>query len=328
MKSEIKLLAMLFVLCFMEFRVEAQIGGCDLCGPATSSGKNIASGSCSATIGAGCESRGSYSFAVGYFAKSYMTNTIAMGKFVRAQATNAMVIGTGSSNVESGMLVNSVPNSLMVGFNSSFPTLSVTSSSGNNTTGKVGIGNVVPKTKLHVRSDSSEDAGIILEPSNLSKSAFVQLYNENNRIIVNPDSGLSVVSRNGTINFDANNVMMNAKVAINTPKSFTEGYDHALAVAGGILTTKVLVKEVDDWYDYVFDADYDLIPIEGLQQYIDDNGHLPDMPSERDVLSEGYDMVEMDGLLLKKIEELTLYTIELNELISRQQEIIDSLKSE
>ena len=97
-------------------------------------------------------------------------------------------------------------------------------------------------------------------------------------------------------------------------------------MSGGILTTKVLVKEVDEWYDYVFDDDYALLPINYLQRYIGENGHLPDIPSESNVLANGYDMVEMDGLLLKKIEELTLYIIELNKLIECQQEIINTLQ--
>ena len=104
-----------------------------------------------------------------------------------------------------------------------------------------------------------------------------------------------------------------------------EGYDYALAVSGGILTTKVLVKEVTEWYDHVFDDEYELIAIDELSRFVKENGHLPDMPSEYNVLDKGYDMVEMDGLLLKKIEELTLYTIELNALIKHQQELIDSL---
>ena len=87
---------MLFAaLCLCEVKVHAQIGGCDLCGPSTDTYKNVASGNYSATIGAGCESRGLYSFAVGFVAKSYMTNTIAMGKFVKAQATNSIVVGSG-----------------------------------------------------------------------------------------------------------------------------------------------------------------------------------------------------------------------------------------
>ncbi len=326
MKSIMKCLLILFVLCLCELKANAQ-GGCDLCGPATGTSKNNAAGNYSATIGVGCESRGLYSFAVGYLAKSYMANSIAMGKFVRSQGTNSIVIGSGASGAESKMLVNSVPNSLMIGFNSAYPTVYVSSANSYNTTGKVGIGNVNPKSKLHVKADANEDAGFILEPVNLSKGAFIQLYDENNRISVKKDSGLSIMSQNSSISFDANNVLMNAKVAINAPKDFSEGYDYALAVAGGILTTKVLVKDVEEWHDYVFEKEYELLPINKLRQYIDENGHLPDIPSESNVLTQGYDMVEMDGLLLKKIEELTLYTIELNNLIKEQQEMIDSLQS-
>lgn len=327
MKSKImKSVLMLFVLISCGLKANAQ-GGCDLCGPATGTGKNVASGNYSATIGVGCESRGLYSFALGYFAKSYITNTIAMGKFVKAQATNAIVIGSGSSNAESRMLTNNVPNSLMIGFNSCYPTLFVSSSNGSNTTGKVAVGNVFPETKLHVRADVNEDAGFILEPSNMSNSAFIQLYNDKNKISVKPDNGMSIMSKNGNINFESEHVVMNAKVSINTSEDFLKGYDYALAVSGGILTTKVLVKEVEEWHDYVFDEDYDLLSINTLEKYIYEKGHLPDIPSESDVLSEGYDMVEMDGLLLKKIEELTLYTIELNRLLKEQQIIIDKLQS-
>lgn len=326
-KSRKNYILILFVLCFCELEIYAQ-QGCDLCGPATTSGRNSATGMYSATIGAMCESRGSYSFAFGYYAKAYMTNTVAIGKFVKSQGTNSIVIGSGASNSESRMLTNNIPNSLAIGFNSALPTLFVSSSNGYNKTGKVAIGNVIPKSKLHIMSDNSEDAGIILESLSTSRSAFIQLYNENNVISVNPNVGMSIMSQGGNINFEANNVLMNAKLAINAPKDFSTGYNYALAVAGGILTNKVLVKEVEEWHDYVFDKDYELMPINKLKLFIDNNGHLPDMPSENSVLSKGYDMVEMDGLLLKKIEELTLYTIELNALINKQQEIIDSFKSE
>lgn len=324
----ITVIILLIVLSFCEVKVNAQTaGGCDLCGPASGAYKNIASGDFSATIGVGCESRGLYSFSVGYHAKSYMTNAIAMGKFVKAQAVNAMVIGSGIGN-ESQMLVNRVPNSLMIGFNSCNPTLFVSSSTAFNKTGKVGIGNVIsPKAKLHIKSDSDEDAGIIVEPANLTKTAYIQLFNDKNRICVKQGSGLSIISQDSNINFEAGQVLMKGKVAINTSRDFSEGYDYALAVSGGILTTKVLVKEVSEWHDYVFEENYDLPSIDEMEHYIAENGHLPDIPSEYSVLTKGYDMVEMDGLLLKKIEELTLYTIELNKIIKSQQEIIDSLQS-
>ncbi len=329
MKSKIiNLIVLSIVLCLFEIKVNAQ-NGCDLCGPASGTAKNVASGMFSATIGAACESRGLYSFAAGYVARAMNTNAIAMGKNVKAMASNSMVIGTGSSSTESRMLINNVSNSLMIGFNSALPTLFITKSSAYNTTGKVGIGNVTsPQAKLHIKSDSGEDAGVVIEPSNSSRMAYIQLFDENNRISVMPNSGLSIMSKNAKINFEANQVLMNAQVTINAPQGFSKENDYALAVPGGIMTTKVLVKDVEDWYDIVFEDDYKLMSIDKVKKYIDENGHLPDIPSGQDVFTNGYNMVEMDGLLLKKIEELTLYTIELNNLVKRQQEIIESLQSE
>ncbi len=329
MKSKIiNLIILSIVLCLGEINVNAQ-SGCDLCGPANGTAKNIASGTFSATIGAYCESRGLYSFAAGYLARSLANNAISMGKYVRAQATNSIVIGSGSNADESRTLINSISNSLMIGFNSNLPTLFVSKSASSNATGRVGIGNVTsPQAKLHVKSDDKEDAGIIVEPTTSSQMAYIQLFSENNRISVAKNSGLSIISRNDNINLDANKVLMNAQVTINAPQGFSEEHDYALAVPGGIMTTKVLVKDVEDWYDIVFEDDYELLSIDDVKKYIDENGHLPDVPSGQDVFVNGYDMVEMDGLLLKKIEELTLYTIKLNDLIKRQQEIIESLQSE
>lgn len=332
MKPNLFYLILLCVILHFSYTLQSQTAiitrGCDLCGPSTGTNKNIALGSYSATIGAGCETRGSYSFSTGFCAKGYASNTIALGRFVMVKATNSMVIGSGTGNSESQMLKNEIPNSLMIGFNSVNPTLFVSNSTGFNTTGKIGIGNITsPKSKLHIKSDNNEDAGMILEPTNISNSAYIQLHNENNVIKAEKETGMSLTSQNNDINLIAKNVVMNAKVAINTTTSFAKGYDYALAVSGGILTTKVLVKEVTEWYDDVFDDGYDLISISELERFIEDNGHLPDIPSETHVLDKGYDMVEMDGLLLKKIEELSLYAIELNKQLKRQQEIIESLQN-
>ena len=294
-------------------KVEAQEkGGCDLCGPASGTNQNVVTGNYSATIGASCETTGAFSFAVGYFAKANASSSLAMGRYVKARATNAMVIGSGTSNADTKALINNIPNSLMIGFNSSVPTLFVSNSSGFNSTGKVGIGNITtPESKLHIKSDANEDAGIILEPTTNTQTAYLRIYDDKHKIVVNKDEGMSILSQNDRINIEANDVNMEAK----------------LSVTGGILTSEVTVKEVSEWYDLVFDDDYELRPLSELEQYVDDNGHLPDMPSEKDVLTNGYALVEMDGLLLKKIEELTLYAIELNKLIECQQKIIETLQS-
>lgn len=379
MKPRRMLYVILSILMFhMMMDVKAQErGGCDLCGPDAGNNQNVANGNYSATIGVSCEANGSYSFASGFYAKANAASTVAIGKYVRARTTNSMVIGSGSSDSDARALINNIPNSLMVGFNSSVPTLFVSSSSGFNTTGKIGIGRVTsPQSKLHIKSDANEDAGIILEPTSSTNKAYFQIYDTKHKITVDKDKGMTFISQDDKMNLDANvilmnsndmamsaldmnakianvaletddlfvssdvlaidarnltlasgNIDMNAKVSINTSNRFADGYEYALAVDGGILTTEVLVKEVTEWYDWVFDDNYKLISISELEKYINANGHLPDLPSEKEIVEKGYNMVEMDGLLLKKIEELTLYTIELNKLIVRQQEIINNLQS-
>ena len=75
------------------------------------------------------------------------------------------------------------------------------------------------------------------------------------------------------------------------------------------------------WPDYVFQPDYDLMPLRELAQYVERNKRLPDMPSAKEVEGRGLDLGQMDAALLKKVEELTLYVIEL-------QKQIDELKRE
>lgn len=64
------------------------------------------------------------------------------------------------------------------------------------------------------------------------------------------------------------------------------------------------------WSDYVFKPTYKLIPLSEVKTYIDQNQHLPEIPSEEEVKKDGINLGEMNKLLLKKVEELTLYLIE------------------
>lgn len=83
-----------------------------------------------------------------------------------------------------------------------------------------------------------------------------------------------------------------------------------LTVNGNIKARKVVVSQLG-WSDYVFDDDYKLMPITELDTYIKNNKHLPDIPSKDEIFKKGLDIGEGHALLLKKIEELTLYVIEL-----------------
>ena len=301
-------------------------GGCDLCGPSGTS-QNQANGNYSATVGMSNMTSGANSLAVGQANKTLGAASMALGKFVWARATNAVVIGSGMGDTEAKALINNYSGSLMIGFNSNRPTLFVSSSSGLSTTGKIGIGNVTnPLAKMHLLSDSNEDAGIILETSNKSaKKAFLQFYDDRHRIEVSKN-GMRIASPNDAMTLDASNIRMNGKVGVNIDNAFVGDYDYTLAVKGGILTSEVFVKEVDEWHDYVFSDDYHLMTLTDLEHFIHDNGHLPDMPSGTEILEKGYNIVEMEGALLKKIEELTLYTIELQRQLEAQKSIIEHLK--
>ena len=89
------------------------------------------------------------------------------------------------------------------------------------------------------------------------------------------------------------------------------GYN--LAVKGKILTQelKVLASENSIWPDYVFEKDHDLPELENVESYIEKHKHLPEIPSAKEVQENGINIAEMQAKLLKKIEELTLYVIEI-----------------
>ncbi|MEM9326484.1 MAG: hypothetical protein AAGA85_12545 [Bacteroidota bacterium] len=104
--------------------------------------------------------------------------------------------------------------------------------------------------------------------------------------------------------------------------------DEVFRVKGdGHILGKKLELTLSQWHDDVFETDYMLRPLEDLEQFIVANKHLPDIPSEAEVLEEGVDVGEMQGLLLKKIEELTLYIIEQNKQLQTQNERIAELES-
>jgi hypothetical protein len=101
--------------------------------------------------------------------------------------------------------------------------------------------------------------------------------------------------------------------------------DSSLAV-NGTLTAKRLKLSQTGWPDYVFDTSYRLLPISRLERYIKDNNHLPGIPSAGEVEEKGVDVGDNQAVLLKKVEELTLYIIEQNKEITSLKEEVEDLK--
>jgi hypothetical protein len=98
----------------------------------------------------------------------------------------------------------------------------------------------------------------------------------------------------------------------------THGYK--LGVNGNVHAKQVTV-DMNDWADYVFNDDYRLMPLAELKKYLNQHRHLPDLPSTEQVTKNGVDLGQMNKLLLKKIEELSLHLIEKDAQLSEQREV-------
>lgn len=116
------------------------------------------------------------------------------------------------------------------------------------------------------------------------------------------------------------------------PMDLPDGY--RMAVDGKIICEEVKIQMSQDWPDYVFSNNYKLKSLNEVEQYIEENKHLPDVPSASEIEKSGLEMGEMSRIQMQKIEELTLYMIELkkqNEQLAKQTEAlkkeIEALKS-
>ncbi|MBS7254063.1 hypothetical protein [Flavobacterium branchiicola] len=79
----------------------------------------------------------------------------------------------------------------------------------------------------------------------------------------------------------------------------------------GTIHSKEVKVDMTGWSDFVFKKEYNLLKLEEVEKHIAEKGHLENIPSEKEVLKNGINLGEMDAKLLRKIEELTLYMIEM-----------------
>lgn len=118
---------------------------------------------------------------------------------------------------------------------------------------------------------------------------------------------------NTNVNWQSNPVMSlsrggNVMIGTWSPGSYK------LAVTGKIAATgevRVFTDGTTSFPDYVFDPSYKLPTLEETEKYVKENHHLPEVPSAAEIEKEGMSLNEMNVILLKKVEELTLYMIEM-----------------
>lgn len=197
--------------------------------------------------------------------------------------------------------------------------------------GRMGIGTEAPEANLHVNGDVRFLEGNVnnqfqitqstIAPSRRGISLPADPNGEFNFYIHGYQTNASFNFKNGLDNNTFLTIKNDGTVGIGTINT----YGYKLAVAGKILATEVMIKHPDNWYDHVFESDYELISLTELEQYINKNKHLPDVPTEEVVMENGVPIGVLTGLLLKKIEELTLYAIQQQKLIEQQQKILEGL---
>ena len=138
----------------------------------------------------------------------------------------------------------------------------------------------------------------------------------------------------GRVGINTNNptaqLTVNGNMLVGDPATISLPAGYKLYVQTGILTEKVKValETTSDWADYVFDQNYKLLELKDVKSFVTKNNHLPGVPSAQQLVDEkGYDLSKMDAKLLEKIEELTLYMIQLSEENAALKERVNLLEN-
>lgn len=253
-------------------------------------------------------------------------NSIA---FLDAQSANPMAI----SNYDGRLLISKMPALGNVIDNPS-QLVAITPA------GRLGIRTVNPQSMLDVRNPESGE-GQVVTIANFTFGGQNHFYSGEGKLTFGSEAFSNGIQRRAEIGFTAsgwngggtlrlyttpNDETYTPKVrmVINQDGNVgigTTSPDQKLTVKGVIHTEEVNVDLNVPAPDYVFERDYELRDLGTLKAYININKHLPEVPSAKELAEQGLNLKEMNLILLKKVEELTLYVI-------AQKEEIEAVKEE
>ncbi|HRG02466.1 MAG TPA: hypothetical protein PKZ75_15235, partial [Bacteroidia bacterium] len=150
-------------------------------------------------------------------------------------------------------------------------------------------------TSIEINQNGNNANGVKVQTWNTGVKAYSILRNDNKNTFVVYGDGKT-------------------RIGVQNPKAPHD--DAMLGVDGKIACKSLYVLKPSSWADYVFKKK-ELEKLENVEKFINVNKHLPDVPSEEEILNNGYDINEMDAKLLAKIETLYLHIIALEKEINQ-----------
>ncbi|HYK45456.1 MAG TPA: bZIP transcription factor [Parafilimonas sp.] len=192
-------------------------------------------------------------------------------------------------------------------------------------TGRVGIGTVSPVARMEIYHNSSVSNPQLLLYESANDYARLSFQNTATTSYFSIAGLPATATAASKLNFyysafgDIMTVQGNGHVGI-----LTTNPQYQLSVNGTIQAKEVRVES--GWADYVFDKEYKLTSLEELEQYITTNKHLPGVAPAAEVQKDGMKVGEMNKAMMEKIEELTLYVIQLGKENKQLKSEIEALK--
>lgn len=175
--------------------------------------------------------------------------------------------------------------------------------------------------RLTIVQSAPNRNGLVVNTSSTSTSTFTgigiqSIVNNPNRIalaVTDENSGHDMLKIMGNGNIEITGQGTNDK-SITISNNSNQDVFRVMG-NGYVYATKIRVSLPNEFPDYVFQDAYELLTIEELEKFITSNNHLPNMPTACEIESEGMDIGELNRILVEKVEELTLYIIDLNKQI-------------
>ncbi|WP_425097905.1 cell division protein ZapB [Tropicibacter sp. S64] len=192
-----------------------------------------------------------------------------------------------------------------------------------NAAGRIGLGTDAPSASLHIRR-ADGTASLRVENTAPAPGAVREMFNMTNNggsyfTLANSSTGRAwyyVHENNAQGRFMINHSDGGIQLALTRQGDLT--------VMGKFISGNTQLNVPD----YVFAEDYALRPLAEVQAFIDAHSHLPDVPSAAQIAREGLDMTEMQLTLLRKVEELTLYTLQQEAVIAEQRAALADQQAE